>query len=104
MGVPSVTPCSVPDWKWTRSFSSRYNRYAISPANTEDLMDTTNRSGEVALAGTAAGELDLDVSFGQFQTLKAEQVSGGGESKSRVGPTGGTPSMMAPTDLQWLSP
>ena len=24
MGVPSVMPCSIPDWSWTRSFSSRY--------------------------------------------------------------------------------
>ena len=30
MGVPSVTPCSIPDWIWTVSNSERYSRRIAS--------------------------------------------------------------------------
>ncbi len=58
-------------------------------------------SCEVALSWTATRELDLDIARGELQSLEANEVT---RLKAEDGPTGGTPSMIAPTEAQWLSP
>ena len=68
MGVPRVTPCSIPDWRCTRSFSSlcvmrrsAFVRWGGS--------DGTHGRRQVTLARSTASELGLHVLRGKRESL-----------------------------------
>ena len=82
MGVPRVTPCSVPDWISTASYSFRYERRRrdgnerISPDVVERRGSAasmangfTHGSGQIALPRSSSRQLGLDIFIGQSKAL-----------------------------------
>lgn len=69
MGVPSVMPCSTPDWIATRSFSSRCAEDASESEDEskekEEEGKLTHGGGEVGLARSTTTQLDLHILVGQ---------------------------------------
>ena len=137
-----MTPFSVPDWIRTRSYSFLYSHKRAdvpeqknvsltvmtsrpdfgqgSAEHERETRETTDGGGDVRLARSSSGELNLDVLLGKLETLPMTQhgkqpegqclsAEGGPFLRARVSwnsreLTGGIPSTIAPTDLQCDSP